>query len=122
MVGPHAQCIEGGAHRLMRSAQNVDCIDLDRIDNADGPRNRVVSDQVVVNFLAPFRQELLRIIQPAMTKLLGEHHRCRYDRTGQRAAPRLINACNRGDAERAQSAFMPEATATIHERINDLMN
>jgi len=114
MLGPHAQGIEGGAHRFVSGAQDVDRIDLHRIHNPDGPRDRIVCGQVVVNFIAPFGQELLRIVQPAVPELLGQDNRCRYDRTGQRAAPRFIDAGDRRDAEGAQSAFMPETTTTVH--------
>jgi hypothetical protein len=54
MVGLHAQRTDGGAHRLVGGAQDVDRIDLDRIHNPDGPGDRIVRGQVAVNFFAPF--------------------------------------------------------------------
>jgi hypothetical protein len=53
-----------------------------------------------------------------MPELLRKDYRRRYDRTGQRAAPRFIDASDRGDTERAQSAFMPETTTTVHRGEN----
>lgn len=46
-------------HRLVARPQNVDRVDLDGIDNPDGPRDRVVSNQILVNLLALFWQKLL---------------------------------------------------------------
>ena len=114
MVGPHAQGIDGGAHRLVGGAQDVDRIDLHRIHNSHRPCDGIARGQVAINFLAPFRQELLRIVEPPVSELLGKDDRRRYDWPGQRAASRFIDAGNRGDAERTQSAFMAETTATIH--------
>jgi len=45
-------------HRLMRRAQNVDPIDLEMINNADGPRDLGVGKQLVVNLIATFRRKL----------------------------------------------------------------
>jgi len=49
---------DGRSHRLMSRAQDVDRVDLDRIDDADRPRDGVVRDKVVVNFLPLFGQQL----------------------------------------------------------------
>ena len=114
MIGPQAQGCEGDAHRLVRRAQDIDRIDLNRIDNSDRPRNRVVPDQLVIDLLASLGEKLLGIVQPAMPKFFGENDRGRYDRTGQRTPARFIDAGDRRDAKSAQSAFMPETTATVH--------
>ena len=55
MVGPHAQRSDGGAHRLVSGAQDIDRIDLDRIDDPDRPRDRIVRGQLAINFLAFLR-------------------------------------------------------------------
>ena len=55
MVGPHAQRLNGGAHRLVGGAQDIDRIDLDRIDDPNGPRDRIVRGQLPINFLAFLR-------------------------------------------------------------------
>ena len=49
-----------------------------------------------------------------MAKFFGEDDRRRYDRAGERATARFVDAGDRRDTEGAQSAFMPEATATVH--------
>ena len=51
-----------------------------------------------------------------MPKSLRQNDRGGDDRTGQRAAPRLIDASDAGDADGAQFAFMPETTAAIHRQ------
>ena len=45
-------------HRLVRSAQDIDPIDLDGIDYADRPDDVGVCREVLVNFFAQFRREL----------------------------------------------------------------
>ena len=50
---------DGDSHRLVGRAQDVDRIDLDRVDNADRPRDRIVREEIVVNLLAFLRQQLL---------------------------------------------------------------
>ena len=42
-------------HRLVARAQNVDRVDLDGINHADGPGDRIVRDQIVINLLAFLR-------------------------------------------------------------------
>jgi hypothetical protein len=52
----------GRAHRSVRGAQNIDSVDLHGIDNADRPVEVGVRDQVVINFFAQVRRELLGIV------------------------------------------------------------
>lgn len=59
MVGSEAQGFNGDAHRLVGRAQDVDRINLNRIDNSDSPRDRLVVDQFVVNFFAALGEKLL---------------------------------------------------------------
>ena len=49
----------GRAHRLVGGAQNVDGVDLDRVDNPNGPCNGIVRHKIVVDLLAFLRQKLL---------------------------------------------------------------
>ena len=114
MVGAESQGFEGDAHRFVRRAQDIDRVDLNGIDNSDRPRDRAVADQFVIDLFTPLGKKLLGVVQPAMPKLFGENDRSRYDGTGQRAATRFVNAGDRRDTKSAQSAFMPETTATIH--------
>ena len=117
MVGLEAQRDDGSAHRFVSGAQDIDRVNLNRIDNSDCPRDRAVRDQFVIDLFPPLRKQLLGVIQPAMPEFLGKHNRGGYDGARQCAAARFINAGDRGDAKRAQSAFMPETTATVHELV-----
>src|SRR5438093_9000197 len=98
----------------MRGAQDVDRVNLNRIDDSNSPQDRVVVDQFVVNFFAAFGQKLFRVVKPPMPEFFGENDRGGYDRAGEGAATGLINAGDCRDTKGAQSAFMPETTATIH--------
>jgi len=58
----HRERLERGAHRFVSGAENIDRVDLNRIDNPNGPRNPVVCRQIVVNLLPLLRQKLFRIV------------------------------------------------------------
>ena len=106
--------IDGGAHRLMSRAQNIDRVDLHGIDNADRPRDRGIREEIVVNLFALLRQKLLRIVQLPMLEFFRKNNRRRYDRSGERPASRFIDARDGGNAERAQFAFVPKSAASVH--------
>jgi len=106
------------SHRLVRRAQNVDRVDLDGINDADRPRDRVVGSEIVVNFIAFLRQKLLRIVQLLVTKFFRENNSGGYDRPGERSATGFIDAGNRGDPKRAKFSFMPKSAASIHRGEN----
>lgn len=53
-----------------------------------------------------------------MAKFFGEDHRGRYDGAGERTPARFVDAGDRRDTKGAQSAFMPEATATVHSFVS----
>ena len=46
------ECGDGGAHRFVRRAQDIDPVNLDGIDNTDRPTEFGSSDQLVINFFA----------------------------------------------------------------------
>jgi hypothetical protein len=46
------QCFDCKAHGFMARAQNVDSIDLDRINDTDSPSDFGMSDQFAIDFLA----------------------------------------------------------------------
>jgi hypothetical protein len=115
MIRPEAQGCDGDAHGFVRRAQDIERVDLNGIDNSDRPRDRAVADQLVINLFAPLGEKLLGVVQPAMPEFFGENHRGRYDRAGQRTPARFVDAGDRRDTKSAQSAFMPETTATVHE-------
>ena len=114
MFGLSGESGNGRAHRFVGSAQNIDRVDLDGINDAYRPRDRIVCNQLVVNLFAFFRQKLLRIVQLPVPEFFRKNNRRRYDRPGQRAAPCFIDAGDRRNSERAQFAFMPESAAAIH--------
>lgn len=101
MVGPEVQGGEGGPHRLVGRAQDIDGIDLRGIDHSDGPRDRGVVDQFMVNFFAAVGEELLRIVEPAMPEFFRKNNGGGYDRPRQRPAPGLVDAGDGGDTEGA---------------------
>ena len=63
MIGRPVQPVEREAHRFMCGAQNINLIDLDRVDHADAPKDIVARHQLVVDFLTQLRQQLLRVFQ-----------------------------------------------------------
>jgi hypothetical protein len=101
VVGRETQGVDGGAHRLVGGAQDIDRVNLDGVDNSDGPRDRLIIDQFAVNLFAAFCQKLLRIVEPAMPEFFGEDDGGGYDRPGECAATCLINAGDHGDTEGA---------------------
>src|SRR5205085_2553594 len=59
VVGLNREDGKGEPHRLVGGAQDIDRVDLDRINDSHRPVNRIVRDEVPVNLLALLRQELL---------------------------------------------------------------
>ena len=114
VLGLHRQRLQSRAHCFMGRAQNIDRIDFHRIDRANRPENGGVGNEVVVNFLPLFRQELLGIVQFPVAKFFRKNDGSGYDRPGESAAACFIDAGDRGDTEGADFAFMPETTATVH--------
>jgi hypothetical protein len=106
------------AHRLVGRTQNVDRVDLNRIDDSNRPRDRAVRHQVFVDCLPFFRQELLRIVQLPVLEFLRENDGGSYNRAGKRTAPRFIDAGECRNSEGAQFALMPKTAAAIHRREN----
>ena len=62
VIGPKAKGLERDPHRLVRGAQDVNRVDLHRIDDSDRPGDRGVRDEVMVNFFALFGEKLFRIV------------------------------------------------------------
>jgi len=115
VLGLPGQRGDRGPHRLVGRAQDVDRVDLERIDDADGPANRLVCHEIAVNFLALLRQELLRVVQLSMPKSFRQNNGGCYDGSRERAAASFVDSRDSRDTERAKFAFMPETTATVHE-------
>jgi hypothetical protein len=62
VIRPVHQRTDRQAHRSMAGAQDVDAIDLHRINNADRPSDLGIGHQLQVNFLAQFRRKLFGIV------------------------------------------------------------
>lgn len=98
MLRRNRQAGDRDPHRLVGGAQDIDPIDLDRIDDADRPDNLGVIRQVMVDLFAQLGRELLRIVQLPMPETLRQNRRRRHYRSGERAAPGLINSRDAADA------------------------
>jgi len=123
MLGLNGETGQGESHRLVGCPQNIDRVDLDGIDDADGPANRVVGGDVSINLLPFLRQQLFGIVQLPVPEFFGKDNRRRYDGTCESAPSGLINTGDRRDTERAELALMPETTSPIHlanKRLNEL--
>jgi hypothetical protein len=105
---------DGRAHRLMGRAQDVDRVDLDRINDAYRPRDSAVRHEILVNLFAFLWQQLFRIVQLTVFELFRENYRGCYNRSGECTTSRFVDAGDTGDTERPEFAFMPETTATVH--------
>ena len=116
VLGRGGQRLERGAHRLMSGAEDIDRVNLDCIDHAHRPKDGVVRDELLVNLLAFLRQKLLGIVELSVPEFFRQNDSGGYDRPGQGAAARFVDAGDRGDTEGAESAFMPEATTSVHGR------
>jgi hypothetical protein len=52
LVGRAGKRSDGGAHRFVRSAQDIDPVDFDGIDNAHRPAEVRIRDEIMINFFA----------------------------------------------------------------------
>ena len=98
----------------MARAQNVDAIDLDGIDHANGPSDFGVGHQLRINFFAQFRRELLGIVQAAMTEFFRKNYCSGHNRTRQRPATSLINPGNPRDAGGADFFLITKSASPAH--------
>ena len=58
VFGRNGEAGQRDPHGFVRSAQNIDSIDLEMIDDADAPRDFAIRNQLVVNFVAALWREL----------------------------------------------------------------
>jgi hypothetical protein len=114
VLGLKRETGQGEPHRLVGRAEDVYRVDLDGINDSDRPADRLVRDDILVNFLALLRQKLLRIVQLFVPEFFRENNCRGYDWTRERAAPRFVDAGDGRDPERAKFSFMPESAAAIH--------
>ena len=102
------------AHRLMACAQDVDAIDLDRIDNADRPSDVGIGHQIRINFLAQFRRKLFGIVQATVTKFFRKNYRSGHNRTCKRATSSFINPGDSRDPGGAQFFLVTKSASPAH--------
>ena len=102
------------AHRSMARAQNIDAIDLDGIDNANGRSDFGVGHELRINFLPQVRRELLGIVQTTMTEFFRKNYCSSHNRTRQRPSTNLINPGNPRDAGSAEFFLITKSAAPAH--------
>jgi len=107
------------AHRSMAGAENVNAIDLDRIDRADRPSDLGIGHQIRINFLAQLRCKLFGIVQATMTKFFRKDDCSGHNRARQRTPTSFINPSNTSDTGAAQFFLVTKSASPIHFR--DLM-
>ncbi len=105
-------------HGLMCRAQNIDSINLQRINDANRPDNHCVADEVVINLLAQIRRELFGIVEFPPPEFFRKDYGCCYDRPGEGAAPGLVDAGDAGDAEGAKVLLITKTAAHWENLIN----
>ena len=92
MIRRFEQRFDRESHRTLARTQDIDAIDLNRINNSDRPSDFRIGNKLAIDFLAQFRRELFGIVQTPVPKLFGENCRSGNDRSGQRAAPGFVNS------------------------------
>jgi hypothetical protein len=116
VLGRFDQGFDRQAHGAVARAQNVDPIDLDGINNTDGPSDFEITDQFAIDFLAQFRRELFRIVQATMTEFFRENHGGRDDWTRQCTAASFVNPGNARDSDGAEFFLVTKSAAPIRHR------
>jgi len=114
MIRRSAQRFHGCPHGAMAGAQNVDAIDLQRINNAHRPLQLGVGRQFLINLLPQIRRELFGIVQPAMTEIFRQNYSRSDDRAGQGSAAGFVNPGNARDPGGAQFLFVAKSATAAH--------
>lgn len=83
------QGIKGTAHRQKGCLKDIEAVDLGDLGPADPDQSGLV--QPGGQRLAPFRGQPLGIVQPVIAERWIETNRRRDHRTGERAAPHLVD-------------------------------
>ena len=104
------------AHCTVARAQNVNPVDLNRIDNANSPSDFRIRNQLAINFFTQFRRELFGIIQTTMAKFFGKNRRSCNDRASQGTTPGFVNSRNARDSCDAELSFVPKSATPVGHR------
>lgn len=83
------QGVEGAAHRQEGCLEDIEAVDLGDLGTAESDQGGLV--QPGRQRLAPFRRQPLGIVQPVIAERWIKTDRRRDHRTGQRAAPHLVD-------------------------------
>ena len=114
VIGRNGKRGNGHAHGFVRRAQNINPVDLDRIDNTDCPADLRITNQFTINFFTQFRCKLFGIVQAPVPEFFRKNHCGGDNRTSQSTATSLVDAGDARDTSGAQLPFMTESTAPIH--------
>jgi hypothetical protein len=101
-------------HRAMACTQNVDAIDLDRIDNADSPSDVGIGHQIRINFIAQFRRKLFGIVQATMTKFFGQNNSSSDNWTRESTTPCFVNSGDLRNAGGEQFFLVTKSAPPAH--------
>jgi len=118
MLRRERQRAERDPHRFLRCAQNIDSIDFEMIDNADGPGDFAIRNQLIVNFFTKLWAKLFGIVQFAVPEFLGQYGCGRDNWAGQCSATRFIDAGDSNDSGGAQFPFVTKSAAPVHDGEN----
>lgn len=114
VIGRVDQRADRKAHRSMACAQDVDAIDLNGVDSADGPPDFWIRDQLQIDFIAQFRHKLFGIVQLTMAKFFRKNYSSGYNRTRQGATAGFVNPGNLSHAGGAQFFFVTKSASPVH--------
>jgi len=99
------ETLDGAPHAGVGGSENVEPVDLRRIDHGDRPFNPDVAGQGFVELLAGGGGEFLGIVELLERKRFAENDRGDNHGAGQRSAPRLVDAGDSKVALRAPVRF-----------------
>src|ERR1044071_5552315 len=98
----------------MACTQNVDAINLDRIDNTDRPSDVRIGHQLQINFLPQVRRKLFGIVQATMTKFFGQNNGGGDNRTRESTTPCFVNSRDLRNAGGAQFFLVTKSAPPAH--------
>ena len=116
MIGRNGKRGKGSAHRFVRRAQNINPVDLDRIDNTDCPADLRITNQFTINFFTQFRCKLFGIVQAPVPEFFWKNHCSGHNRTSQSTATSLVDAGDARDTSGAEFFLVAKSAAPIHRR------
>ena len=92
-------------HRPVGGAQDIDTVDLFRLNDCHGPNHLCMTGDSLIQLIALFWSEPFGIVQATRFEISGKNHGGSRDRPGQRATPCLIDARHPGKSTGEQGFF-----------------